>query len=82
VCPDMCRVVRRQLVNPDVVQGHLGHLTPTMAMKYTQTLQCIAATEFLRYRKITAGAATGSCPMAVPFTTPTRVHEGQCLFDM
>lgn len=39
-----------------VVQRHLGHLTPTMTMTYAQTLQSTAEAEFLRYRKITAGA--------------------------
>lgn len=39
-----------------VVQRHLGHLTPTMTMAYAQTLQSTAEAEFLRYRKITAGA--------------------------
>lgn len=39
-----------------VVQRHRGHLTPTMTMTYAQTLQSTAEAEFLRYRKITAGA--------------------------
>jgi integrase len=39
-----------------VVQRYLGHLSPAMTMHYAQTLAETAEAEFLRYRKITAGA--------------------------
>jgi integrase len=39
-----------------VVQRYLGHLSPTMTMRYAQTLAITHEREFLRYRKITADA--------------------------
>jgi integrase len=37
-----------------VVQRYMGHLSPTMTMRYAQTLAATHEAEFLRYRKITS----------------------------